>query len=444
LNQGTATVAFPQLPPESAYAVQIIKQLSDAGYSAHLVGGAVRDLLLKLPAGDFDVATNATPEEVALIFPSVYLVGASFGVTLVHINGESIEVATWRTEDSYIDGRHPDNVQYSDNLESDAARRDFTVNALYLDPINNKIIDPNNGLNDIESRILQTVGSPDDRFNEDGLRLLRAARLSAACGLTVSKNTKTGMKKNCTMINAVSAERIGIELTKLLTGPNRDQGMELLKETDVLEQILPELIRLIDLPQPPTYHPEGCVWTHTMLALKSLENPSAALAFGTLFHDIGKPDTITNSDRIRFHGHPEVGAKIANQICARLKLSNKLTLRIIELVNQHQKFINAQQMRQSTLKRFFRQDYFPELLELHKADRIGSNGDLETYNWCVQKLESTETEPAHLLTGKDLQQMGIPTGPLYKKLLHDLESAQLDGKISSKEEAISFIKNRLS
>jgi len=435
-------VTYPKLPPKAATAVSVIETLSNANYTAHLVGGAVRDILLGLPAGDFDVATNATPEQVSELFTNTHFVGASFGVTLVNIDGENIEVATWRTESSYKDGRHPDQVSYSDNLDSDAARRDFTVNALYLDSINKKIIDPVNGLADIELKVLRTVGNPDHRFSEDGLRLLRGARLSAACGLTVCKGTKTGMKNNCKMINAVSGERIGIEFTKLVTGPKPNTGLELLKSTDVLEQVIPELLQLVDLPQPATFHPEGCVWTHTMLALDSLNEPTPALAFATLFHDIGKPETITEKDRIRFNCHAEVGAKIARAICQKLKLSNALTTRITELVRQHQNFLNAKEMRPSTLKRFFRQDCFPELLALHKADRLGGNGDLEIWHWCKQKYESfneDQLQPTPLLTGNDLLELGIPQGTHYKVILEELESAQLDGKVSDNEDAIDFV-----
>ncbi|MCP4145615.1 MAG: CCA tRNA nucleotidyltransferase [bacterium] len=435
-------MTYPQLPPKAANAVSVIETLSDANFTAHLVGGAVRDLLLELPAGDFDVATNATPEQVSELFTNTHFVGASFGVTLVNINGESIEVATWRTESSYKDGRHPDQVAYSDNLNNDAARRDFTVNALYLDSINKEVIDPVNGLADIKLKVLRAVGNPDHRFSEDGLRLLRGARLSAACGLTVCKDTEAGMKNNCEMINAVSGERIGIEFTKLLTGPKPNTGLELLKSTDVLEQVIPELLQLVDLPQPATYHPEGCVWTHTMLALESLNEPTPALAFATLFHDIGKPDTITEKDRIRFNCHAEVGSKIARIICQRLKLSNALTTRITELVKQHQHFLNVREMRPSTLKRFFRQDCFPELLALHKADRLGGNGDLEVWQWCKQKYDSfnkDQLQPTPLLTGNDLLELGIPRGTHYKIILDELESAQLDGKVSDNKEAIEFV-----
>jgi len=435
-------VTYPKLPPKAATAVGVIKALSDANFTAHLVGGAVRDLLLGLPAGDFDVATNATPEQVSELFTNTHFVGASFGVTLVNIDGENIEVASWRTESSYKDGRHPDQVSYCDNLENDAARRDFTVNALYLDSINKQIIDPVNGLADIESKVLRAVGNPDQRFSEDGLRLLRGARLSAACGLAVCKDTKAGMKRNCKMIDAVSKERIGIELTKLITGPNPTAGLELLKITDVLEQVIPELLQLVDLPQPAAYHPEGCVWTHTMLALESLNEPTPALAFATLFHDIGKPDTITEKDRIRFNCHAEVGAKIARAICQRLKLSNALTLRITELVKQHQSFLNVKEMRPSTLKRFFRQDCFTELLALHKADRLGGNGNLEIWQWCKQKHESfneDQLQPVPLLTGNDLLNLGIPQGTHYKIILEELETAQLDAKVSDNKEAIKFV-----
>lgn len=435
-------MTYPLLPAKAANAVSVIETLSNANFTAHLVGGAVRDLLLGLPAGDFDVATNATPEQVSELFTDTHFVGASFGVTLVNLNGENIEVATWRTESSYKDGRHPDKVSYSDNLNDDAARRDFTVNALYLDSVNKQIIDPVNGLTDIELKVLRAVGDPDHRFGEDGLRLLRGARLTAACGLTVCKDTEVGMKNNCKMINAVSRERIGIEFTKILTGPKPTTGLELLKDTDVLEQVIPELLPLVDLPQPALYHPEGCVWTHTMLALESLSEPTPALAFATLLHDIGKPETFTEKDRISFNCHAEVGAKTARAICQRLKLSNALTTRITELVKQHQQFLNAREMRPSTLKRFFRQDCFPELLALHKADRLGSNGDLETWQWCKEKYESfneDQLQPALLLTGNDLLKLGIPQGAHYKVILDELESAQLDGKISSNKEAIDFV-----
>jgi len=433
------------LPDAAAAAVDVVRRLRADGHEAYLVGGAVRDLLLNLRPGDFDVATSATPDEITALFPGSDLVGASFGVCIVKSQGEAVETATFRTEGPYGDGRHPDEVAFSLDLREDAARRDFTVNALFLDPVAGEIIDPVGGVADCRDRVLRAVGEPRQRFGEDGLRLMRAARFASACGLSVDPGTREAMHACRTQIDRIAAERIGDELDRTLTGPDPAAALELLDATGVLERILPELPKLRGLPQPERYHPEGDVWTHTMLMLDRLESPEPALAWAVLLHDIAKPDTFTDTDRIRFHGHARLGARMSREILGRLRRPRALAGTVADLIDSHQRFLDVMKMRPATLKRFLRRRDFTLLLELHRLDRLGSNGDLTHWSFCrsrLAELAETELSPEPLLDGGDLRALGYEPGPRFGEILEALETEQLEGRLTDADAARAWLRRR--
>ncbi len=439
---------FRNLPPEADAARAVIERLADAGHAAYLVGGAVRDLALERTPGDFDVATAARPETIAELFPHTQFVGAAFGVTLVIDAGHHVEVATFRRERRYLDGRHPEEIVFSESADEDALRRDFTVNALYLDPRSGEVLDTVGGLDDCRARVLRTVGDPAERFGEDGLRLLRAARLAAACGLEVAPDTLRAMGECRDMLSAVSVERIGQELAAMLTGPAPSRALDLLRETGLLELFLPEIAALHGVPQPPDYHPEGDVWTHTMLMLDALRSPDLVLALGALLHDVGKPDAMTRAgDRVRFHGHTSRGEDLARDILERLRFPRETVDRVVHLVSQHMRFYNVQEMRPATLKRFMRQANFPTLLELHRLDKLGADGDLSRYDFCRERLDDATAQdlaPPPLLGGHDLLALGVPPGPRVGELLRELETLQLEGRLADAEAARGWVRDRLS
>ena len=433
------------LPGNAAPAVSVVETLRGAGFEAYLVGGAVRDLLIGLEPGDFDVATSAVPDRIREIFPGSGMVGASFGVCLVPSGGQVVETATFRSESGYRDGRHPDTVDFGRDMECDAGRRDFTVNALYLDPIAGTLHDFHGGRGDCRDRVLRTVGDPRKRFEEDGLRLLRAARISAHCGLEIEGGTRAALGECREMIDKVSGERIGRELGRILTGPRPVAALELLRESGVLERFMPEVARMHGVTQPPAYHPEGCVWTHTMLMLDSAESPDLDLALGILLHDVGKPLTRTESDRIRFHGHAAVGAEIAERILRDLAFPGRTVDRVKAMILNHLKFLDAPKMRTATLKRFLGQPGFPQMLELHRLDRIGGNGDLATWAFCRDALDRLEGESLHprpLLDGRDLQEMGYAPGPVIGRVLEALETEQLEDRLETRDAARAWVRKR--
>jgi len=434
------------LPPVAEPAVAVTRRLAESGHAAYLVGGAVRDLILGIEPGDFDVATAALPERIGELFPETKFVGAAFGVTLVRSGDRQVEVATFRREGVYLDGRHPERVEFSTDAAVDAQRRDFTVNALYLDPQTGDILDFVGGVEDCRSRVLRTVGDPDKRFGEDGLRLLRAARFAAACGLVVTAETETAMNRCRHMLKAVSPERIAQELTRMLTGPSPSRALTLLRETGMLDEFLPEIAALYGVPQPPDYHPEGDVWTHTLLMLDELDHPDVSLALAVMLHDVGKPSTLRHADgRIRFHGHEHVGQEMTREILGRLRYSRTIIDMTASLVGGHMKFFDAPRMRPATLKRFLRRDHFADLLELHRLDKLAADGDLGTYEFCLARrrdLSSEELSPPPLLTGTDLLEMGIPPGPRIGDLLEALETEQLAGRLRDVETAREWIRER--
>jgi len=428
----------------------ICEVLRRNGYQALLVGGCVRDLLLGREPADYDVTTDATPEEVMKIFPESVAVGAQFGVTLIPRDGLKVEVATFRSDVGYSDGRHPDRVVYSKTPEEDVQRRDFTINGLLMRHDTNKVLDFVGGQADLKAGIVQAIGEPGRRFAEDKLRMMRAVRFAARFGFEIEAETFRAIRKHVGEIHQVSPERLRDELTKLLTEGAARQGFELLDETWLLQRVLPEIAAMKGVEQPPQYHPEGDVWIHTRMMLEGLPAGSLpTLAWGVLLHDVGKPPTFRpaseTGDRIRFDGHVEVGVRMAEEICKRLRFSNEETEQILALVNNHMRFKDVESMRTSTLKKFVRQPHFDEHLALHRLDCLSSNRHLEAYEFVQRFIAETPPEqvrPERVLTGDDLQSMGFRPGPLFSEILGAVEEAQLEGEIQSRDDAEKFVLKR--
>jgi putative nucleotidyltransferase with HDIG domain len=439
-------------------AEHICRTLKAAGHQAYFVGGCVRDILLGREPADYDVATDAKPDRVRELFsPSfaVLEVGAKFGVMLVADPEGSeqeapltVEIATFRSDVGYSDGRHPDNVVFSKTAQEDVKRRDFTINALLMDPETNEVLDFVGGREDLSAGIIRAIGNPEERFREDKLRLVRAVRFAARLHYAIEAKTFHAIQKLAPEIKQVSPERLRDELTKLLTEGVARRGFELLDETKLLLEILPEIARMKGVEQPPQFHPEGDVWIHTLLMLEKLPvGCSPTLAWGVLLHDVGKPATfkppLQTGDRIRFDGHVEVGVRMAEEICRRLRFSNEDTAQIAALVANHMKFKDVPQMKASTLKRFARLNRFDEHLELHRLDCLSSHRKLDNYDFVQEYIRETPEEqirPARLLTGDDLVGMGFPPGPSFKRMLDAIEEAQLDDLIHTREEAVEFLK----
>lgn len=421
---------------------KIVKELVKAGHNAYYVGGYVRDRLLGKETGDIDIATDALPEEIKTIFPQTYAVGESFGVVVVKTESIEYQVATFREETQYSDGRHPDKVKFSD-MEADVRRRDFTINGLYYDPLEDEVIDLVGGKQDLEKGILRTIGEPEKRFEEDKLRLMRAIRFASDLNFKIEKKTYSALKKLSHRVHEVSAERIREELMKTLESPERAKALDLMYET-VLKYILPEVYALKGVHQPPEFHPEGDVYNHTRLMLEEMKEDDPLMAMAVLCHDIGKPPTFQVKERIRFDRHTRVGEDMTEEICRRLKFPNRKRKLLKSLVRDHLKFINAKEMRESTLKRFLRQEHFDMHLELHRLDCLASHGDLSIYEFCGEKMEEfdkEEIEPPRLIDGNDLKEMGLEPGPVFGEILQRIETLQLDGKIETHEEAISVVED---
>jgi poly(A) polymerase len=451
-------------------AISVIRTLREHGHEAYLVGGCVRDLLLGREPADYDVSTDATPREVMRIFPETYAVGAQFGVVLVPIDGltaqdledaaksdpietpveaakhKAIEVATFRSDGVYSDGRHPDQVRFSKTAKEDVQRRDFTINGLLLDPLNgNRVLDFVGGEADLRAGIIRTIGDPEKRFGEDKLRMLRAVRFAARFGYNIDAQTMHSIQKLAPEIHQVSRERIREELTKMLTEGSAKRAFELLDESKLLHEVLPEIEKMKGVEQPPQYHPEGDVWIHTLLLLEKLPpNASRTLAWGALLHDVGKPPTFRRApDRIRFDGHVEIGVAMAKDICQRLRMSNDDTEQILALVDNHMKFADTPKMRESTLKRFMRLPEFNEHLALHRLDCLSSHADLSLYDFVSKKRAETppdEIRPTPLISGDDLIALGHEPGPRFKEILSAVEDQQLEGTLTSREGALEFVK----
>src|SRR5438874_4921752 len=428
----------------------ICEMLQRHKHQALLVGGCVRDLLLGREPADFDVATDATPVEVAGLFPESVAVGAQFGVILIPKDGLKVEVATFRSDFGYSDGRHPDRVVYAETAERDVQRRDFTINGLLMRHDSGDVLDFVGGQKDLDAGIIRAIGDPERRFAEDKLRMMRAARFAARFGFAIEAATFRAIRHHVAEIAQVSPERLREELTKMLTEGAARRAFELLEETALLQQVLPEIASMKGVEQPPEFHPEGDVWIHTRLMLEKLEKgASPTLAWGVLLHDVGKPPTFQSAeqtgDRIRFNHHVDVGVRMAETICRRLRFSNEHSEQIVALVGNHMKFGAVEEMRASTLKKFVRLPRFEEHLTLHRLDCLSSHRHLDSYEFVRRFLEVTPPEqvrPERLLTGDDLQTMGFQPSPLCSRILRALEDAQLEGQIATREEAEKYVLSR--
>ncbi len=394
---------------------------------------------------DYDIATSAPPEAIRPLFRHTDLVGAHFGVVLVVEDGAAFEVATFRRDGVYIDHRRPSSVSFG-TLSQDAGRRDFTINALYYDPISDQLVDPVNGRNDLERRCLRAIGDPWLRFEEDALRMMRAIRFSARLDFEIEAATWEALCAQCALIGAVSAERIRDELLAILTGPHPGRGLHRLSESGLLARILPEVEAMRGVGQPQEYHPEGDVFIHTALALDRLESPTPTLAMGTLLHDVGKPPTFSiGPDRIHFYGHDKEGAELADLICRRLRFPNSWRLRVVALVSRHMRFFNVKDMKPSTLRRFVAAPSFAEDLALHRADALASNGCLENWQYCHDKHLEFQTEapsiiPPPLVSGADLIECGFTPGPRFREILNAVSERQMNGHLSERDEALAWIR----
>ena len=461
------------------FAISIICTLRDRGHQAYLVGGCVRDLVLGREPADYDVATDATPDEVMRIFPETYAVGAQFGVVLVPVpdatqrsvipsdagvsrsegpaqsrdlvldrgHARHVEVATFRSDIGYSDGRHPDQVRFSRDPREDVQRRDFTINGLLLDPLNGEVLDYVGGQQDLEAKIIRAIGSPPLRFAEDKLRMLRAVRFAARFEYTIEPATMAAIQQLTAQIHQVSRERVRDELTKMLIEGEARRAFELLDETGLLHEVLPEIEAMKGVEQPPEFHPEGDVFVHTLLLLENLPQPCPpTLAWGGLLHDVGKPPTFRRApDRIRFDSHVDVGVKMAEAICRRLRFSNDDTEQILALVDNHMRFGDVEKMKASTFKRFIRLPRFDEHLELHRLDCKASHRKLRMYDFIRQKIAALAPEAIHpkpLVGGDDLVAAGYSPGPQFKEILSAVEDGQLEGRLHSKEQAMRFVRRK--
>jgi poly(A) polymerase len=477
-------------------ALGIVERLRAEGHQAYLAGGCVRDLLAGREPHDYDVATSATPDVVLGLFERTFAVGAHFGVVLVADGNEAgdgtTEVATFRSDGAYSDGRHPDAVQYTTSAEEDVKRRDFTINGLLLDPeklfpqglkpiaceepdvlaeartlqgeaithsaqddssittqhtMRSAVMDFVGGVGDLDAGVVRAIGRAEQRFEEDHLRMLRGVRFAARFGFEVEAGTKAAMRGMAARIDGVSRERVRDELTKMLTEGQARRAFELLEETGLLAEVLPEMARMKGVEQPPQFHPEGDVWVHTLGLLEQLEaGCSMTLAWGALLHDVGKPPTFRRApDRIRFDGHVEVGVAMAAEICRRFRFSNEETRQIVALVENHMRFMDAGRMKASTLKRFFRLERFEEHLALHRMDCVAGSGYLEHWEFVREKwlaMPEETVRPKPLITGRELIAAGYRPGAGFKEMLRAVEDAQLEGTIASADEALRLVRER--
>jgi poly(A) polymerase len=463
------------------FAISIVRILRDRGYLAYLVGGCVRDLLLGREPADYDVATDATPDDVMRILPETYAVGAQFGVVLVPtptpqsvipsevgvsrsespaqsrnlflagrcapLNARHVEVATFRSDIGYSDGRHPDQVHFSRDPREDVQRRDFTINGLLLDPLNDVVLDYVGGKKDLEAKIIRAIGNPVLRFAEDKLRMLRAVRFAARFEYTIEPATLAAIQELAPQIHQVSRERVRDEVTKMLIEGHARRAFELLDQTRLLHEVLPEIAAMKGVEQPPEFHPEGDVFVHTLLLLENLPQPcTPTLAWGGLLHDVGKPPTFRRApDRIRFDSHVDVGVKMAEAICQRLRFSNDDTEQILALVDNHMRFGDVEKMKASTFKRFVRLTRFDEHLELHRLDCKASHQKLRMYDFICHKMAELTPQaiyPTPLVGGDDLVAAGYSPGPQFKEILSAVEDGQLEGRLRSKEQAMRFVRRK--
>ncbi len=427
-------------------ATAIIRRLRGHHHKGFLVGGCVRDRLLGIRPKDFDVATDAHPAQLVDYFPGASLVGAHFGVVLVREGPAQVEVATFRSEGIYSDGRHPDEVRFETDPALDAQRRDFTINGLMEDPLSGEILDYVGGRADLVTQTIRAIGQAERRFQEDHLRMLRAVRFAARLDFTIEANTLAAIRQEAASVRTVSAERVRDELIRILTEGGARRGLELLDELGLLGHVLPEVKAFQGVEQPPEFHPEGDVWTHVLLMLETMGTAQIPLALGVLLHDVGKPPTFRRAERIRFDGHAEVGASMAKDLLERLRFSKDDVEQVTALVANHMKFKDVMKMRESTLKRFLRLPHFGDHLQLHRLDCLASNGNRESYDFVLRKLAEFSVQTLHpprLLSGRDLIAAGYSPGPAFSEALEAVETAQLEGEIHTPDEAMARAKRVL-
>lgn len=429
-------------------AIHIIKELILNGYTALFAGGFVRDRLMgNDDTGDIDIATNATPDSIAKLFPNTINVGEQFGVMIVVNKGIPFEVATFRSDIGIADGRHPAGVVFTD-ARNDAVRRDFTINGIFFDPIKEDVIDYVGGIEDIKQKIIKAIGDADKRFEEDYLRMLRAIRFAARFNFIIEENTWRAIRKNAFNIIHISPERIFCELDKILRQGNADTALLLLKNSGLLVHILPEIEALCGIEQPAEFHPEGDVFNHTKIALSYLKaGSSPVLAWSVLLHDIGKPATKTISDRVRFNNHDRVGALMAKDLLRRLHASNALIKAVEACIENHMNFKNVKQMRLATLKKFLSRDTIEEEIDLHRIDCLASHGILDNYEFIIRirsEIAIDKLKPEPYIKGKDLIALGLKPGPAFGKILSEIYDLQLEEKISNYQEALSVVKQIIS
>lgn len=443
----------PQSTKAKQAAVAIVRDLEKAGFEAYWVGGCVRDMIMGREPKDYDVATNATPDQIISIFPKALSIGKAFGVVQVLVDGEPHDVATFRRDISYEDSRHPTSVVFT-SAEEDARRRDFTINGLFYDPGREKLVDYVGGQADIAARIVRTIGHPEQRFSEDALRMLRAVRFASTLEFAIAPETLAAIRAMSPRITKISAERIQHELTLLLTeSPHAGNGLRMLRDSGLLKYILPEVDEMSGQEQPPAYHPEGDVFTHTALMLNAMKHPSVQLAYAVLLHDVGKPATAEKavepdgSERWRFHGHAKTGAEIAEQIMRRLKMPNRDIEVVIQCIRNHMSFIDVQRMRKSTLRQFVGAPTFPIELELHRLDCLSSHGDLSNHSFLEKYLNDLRNEPVlpdPWITGRDILSLGVPQGKdigLWHKKAYE---AQLENRFENRDALLAWLKTELA
>jgi poly(A) polymerase len=435
--------------PARDAALALARRLTAAGHKAFFAGGCVRDKLLDHVPVDYDIATSAVPSEVLKLFPGSNEVGAHFGVVIAKHGGHHIEIATFRTDGSYRDGRRPESVTFSTPLE-DARRRDFTINGLFEVPETGEVIDYVGGMADLKAGVIRAIGDARARFNEDGLRLLRAVRFAARLGFTIEPETDNALRECAHLLDRISPERIRDEFSKILTSPRRRAGVEHLVETGLIRHFMPELLPMIGCEQPPEWHPEGDVFTHTMIMLEMLA-PDAPieLCLAVLLHDIAKPPcrTVDADGRIRFNGHDAMGAQMAETILRRLRYPNQVIADAVAMVARHMQFMNVQKMRVAKLKRFMAEPTFERELELHRVDCASSNGFTDNYEFLQTKEAEFAAEPLippPLVTGRDLIKLGLQPGPRFKEILETIQNEQLEGRILEREEALELLRSLAS
>ncbi len=440
------------VPAMSARAAALVlaRRLTAAGHEVLLAGGCVRDRLLGRSPKDYDLATSALPAQVMALCPGSNKVGAHFGVVIAKHGGQHVEIATFRTDGSYRDGRRPENVTFSTSFE-DAQRRDFTINGLFENPESDEVIDWVGGLPDLKSGVIRAIGKPVERFTEDGLRLLRAVRFATTLGFTIDPLTNAALIECAPLLDRISPERIRDEFSKIITSPRRRAGIEHLVETDLIRHFMPEVLAMIGCEQPPEWHPEGDVYTHTRIMLDMLA-PDAPLelCLAVLLHDIAKPPCRTidrDTGRIRFNGHDAMGATMAEAILRRLRYPNHTIAAVIPMVARHMQFMNVQKMRVAKLKRFMAEPTFTQEMELHRVDCASSNGFTDNYEFLHEQAAAFAAEPLippPLVTGSDLIRLGLPPGPRFKHLLEAIQTEQLEGKIATRQDALDSLERLAS